>query len=77
MLQCLQKARPFIPPRMQCDKQLYRLTMKAVVENQPNLYVRQAMIESLVIEDGKVIGVLDQSEHFMETKRLSSPPALF
>ena len=50
--------------RMQCDKQLYRLTMKAVVENQPNLYIRQAMIESLVIEDGTVIGVLDQSEHF-------------
>ncbi len=38
--------------RMQCDKQLYRLTMKAVVENQQNLYIRQAMVESLVIEDG-------------------------
>ena len=38
--------------RMQCDKQLYRLTMKAVVENQPNLNIRQAMVESLVIEDG-------------------------
>jgi tRNA uridine 5-carboxymethylaminomethyl modification enzyme len=56
--------------RMQCDKQLYRLTMKAVVENQPNLYVRQAMIESLVIEDGTVIGVLDQSEHFYGAKKV-------
>jgi len=56
--------------RMQCDKQLYRLTMKAVVENQPNLYVRQAMIEKLVIEDGKVIGVLDQSEHFYGAKKI-------
>ncbi|MCE5213076.1 MAG: tRNA uridine-5-carboxymethylaminomethyl(34) synthesis enzyme MnmG [Deltaproteobacteria bacterium] len=56
--------------RMQCDKQLYRLTMKAVVENQPNLYIRQAMIESLVIEDGKVIGVLDQSEHFYGAKKV-------
>jgi len=56
--------------RMQCDKQLYRLTMKAVVENQPNLYIRQAMIESLVIEDGTVIGVLDQSEHFYGAKKV-------
>jgi tRNA uridine 5-carboxymethylaminomethyl modification enzyme len=56
--------------RMQCDKQLYRLTMKAVVENQPNLYVRQAMIEKLVIEDGRVIGVLDQSEHFYGAKKI-------
>jgi tRNA uridine 5-carboxymethylaminomethyl modification enzyme len=56
--------------RMQCDKQLYRLTMKAVVENQPNLYIRQAMIESLVIEDGQVIGVLDQSEHFYGAKKV-------
>jgi tRNA uridine 5-carboxymethylaminomethyl modification enzyme len=56
--------------RMQCDKQLYRLTMKAVVENQPNLYIRQAMIEKLVIEDGRVIGVLDQSEHFYGVKKV-------
>ena len=56
--------------RMQCDKQLYRLTMKAVVENQQNLYIRQAMIESLVIEDGTVIGVLDQSEHFYGAKKV-------
>ena len=56
--------------RMQCDKQLYRLTMKAVVENQPNLFIRQAMIESLVIEDGTVIGVLDQSEHFYGAKKV-------
>jgi len=56
--------------RMQCDKQLYRLTMKAVVENQPNLYIRQTMIESLVIEDGTAIGVLDQSEHFYGAKKV-------
>ena len=56
--------------RMQCDKQLYRLTMKAVVENQQNLYIRQAMIESLVIEDGKAKGVLDQSGYFYGAKKV-------
>jgi tRNA uridine 5-carboxymethylaminomethyl modification enzyme len=44
--------------------------MKAVVENQPNLYIRQTMIESLVIEDGTAIGVLDQSEHFYGAKKV-------
>ncbi|PKN52348.1 MAG: tRNA uridine-5-carboxymethylaminomethyl(34) synthesis enzyme MnmG [Deltaproteobacteria bacterium HGW-Deltaproteobacteria-13] len=56
--------------RMQCDKQLYRLTMKSVVENQQNLFIRQAMIESLVIEAGQVIGVLDQSEYFYGAKKV-------
>ena len=56
--------------RMQCDKQLYRLTMKAVVENQHNLNIRQAMVESLVIEDGTIKGVLDQSEHFYGAKKV-------
>ena len=56
--------------RMQCDKQLYRLTMKAVVENQQNLYIRQAMVESLIIEDGKVVGVLDSSGYFYGAKKV-------
>jgi tRNA uridine 5-carboxymethylaminomethyl modification enzyme len=56
--------------RMQCDKQLYRLTMKAVVESQENLHIRQTMVESLVIEDGAVKGVLDQSGYFYGTKKV-------
>ena len=56
--------------RMQCDKQLYRLTMKAVVENQQNLYIRQAMVESLVIENGVIKGVLDQSGHYYDAKKV-------
>ncbi|HON58870.1 MAG TPA: tRNA uridine-5-carboxymethylaminomethyl(34) synthesis enzyme MnmG [Smithella sp.] len=56
--------------RMQCDKQLYRLTMKSVVENQANLYIRQAMVERLVIENGEVVGVLDQSRHFYAARKV-------
>jgi len=56
--------------RMQCDKQLYRLTMKAVVEDQPNLHLRQAMVESLVIDDGKVTGARDGSGHFYGAKKI-------
>jgi tRNA uridine 5-carboxymethylaminomethyl modification enzyme len=56
--------------RMQCDKQLYRLAMKSTVENQNNLHIRQAMVESLVIEEGKVVGVLDASGHFYSAKKV-------
>jgi tRNA uridine 5-carboxymethylaminomethyl modification enzyme len=56
--------------RMQCDKQLYRLTMKTVVENQQNLNIRQAMVESLVIEDGTIKGVLDQTGYFYSAKKI-------
>ncbi|HQL01545.1 MAG TPA: FAD-dependent oxidoreductase, partial [Smithellaceae bacterium] len=56
--------------RMQCDKQLYRLAMKAVVENSKNLHVRQAMVDSLVVEDGRVAGARDASGHFYGAKKI-------
>ena len=56
--------------RMQCDKQLYRLTMKSSVENQQRLHIRQAMVEKLVTEGGKVTGVLDTSGHFYGAKKI-------
>lgn len=56
--------------RMQCDKQLYRLTMKATVEKQRNLSIHQAMVESLVIENGTVTGVLDASGYFYGAKKV-------
>ncbi len=56
--------------RMQCDKQLYRLAMKSVVENQKNLFIRQAMVEKLVIEEGTAIGVLDQSGYFYSAQKV-------
>jgi tRNA uridine 5-carboxymethylaminomethyl modification enzyme len=43
--------------RSQNDRDLYRRRMKAVVEQQPNLDVRQAMVDSILTEDGKVTGV--------------------
>src|SRR6266542_4902424 len=46
-------------PRAQADKKLYQFTMKHRVEAQPNLTLRQEIIESILIEDGKrVTGVL-------------------
>jgi tRNA uridine 5-carboxymethylaminomethyl modification enzyme len=44
-------------PRAQCDKKAYQFRLKWVVEQQPNLDVKQAMIDDLVVEDDKVRGV--------------------
>lgn len=43
--------------RSQNDRDLYRRRMKSVVERQPNLHVRQAMVDRLLVEDGRVRGV--------------------
>jgi tRNA uridine 5-carboxymethylaminomethyl modification enzyme len=38
-------------PRAQCDKQQYRLKMREVLEGQPNLYVKQAEVAELIVEE--------------------------
>ncbi|AWZ34484.1 tRNA uridine-5-carboxymethylaminomethyl(34) synthesis enzyme MnmG [Streptococcus agalactiae] len=43
--------------RAQADKALYAQTMKQTVEKQENLTLRQAMINEILVEDGKVVGV--------------------
>jgi len=46
-------------PRAQCDKQLYRVKMREVLESQPGLHIRQAEVVNLVIKDGtsRVLGL--------------------
>jgi tRNA uridine 5-carboxymethylaminomethyl modification enzyme len=43
--------------RAQADKQLYRLRMKRVLENQENLSLKQGEVTSLHVEQGVVLGV--------------------
>ncbi len=43
--------------RAQADKQRYRLAMKESVENQPRLDVKQGLIEKILVEDDRVMGV--------------------
>ena len=45
--------------RIQCDKQAYRLAMKALLEKEARLDLREAMVERLLIEDGRVAGVVE------------------
>lgn len=43
--------------RAQADKQLYRLRMKRVLENQENLSMKQEEVTALYVEEGVVLGV--------------------
>ena len=44
-------------PRAQADKKLYQFTMKQRVEDQLNLTLRQELVEAILIENNKVVGV--------------------
>lgn len=54
--------------RAQADRLLYRLRMKSVVENQINLTVKQTLVEGLLIQDGKVTGILTSLDEEIRTK---------
>jgi tRNA uridine 5-carboxymethylaminomethyl modification enzyme len=45
--------------RIQCDKQAYRLAMKSLLEHEPKIDLREAMVERLLVEDGRVVGVVE------------------
>jgi tRNA uridine 5-carboxymethylaminomethyl modification enzyme len=46
--------------RSQNDRELYIRRMKSVLERQPELDIRQAMVDSLLVRDGKVYGIETQ-----------------
>lgn len=43
--------------RAQSDKKRYSQIMRQVLENQPNLRIKQAMVEQILIEDGRICGL--------------------
>ncbi|MBC8394512.1 MAG: tRNA uridine-5-carboxymethylaminomethyl(34) synthesis enzyme MnmG [Deltaproteobacteria bacterium] len=47
--------------RTQNDKARYHMVMKAVIEKQPNLDLKQALVERLVVEGNKIVGVEDHT----------------
>lgn len=48
--------------RAQADRLLYRLRMKKVLENQPNLDIRQAFADRLLVTNGRISGVATSLE---------------
>lgn len=54
--------------RAQADKELYSKEMRKTVENQENLTLRQTMIDEILVEDGKVVGVRTATHQEYGTK---------
>ena len=55
-------------PRAQCDKKAYQFLAKRTVEAQPGLTLRQEMVDSLLVEGGRVTGVLCRGDARYQAK---------
>ncbi|MFH0889122.1 MAG: tRNA uridine-5-carboxymethylaminomethyl(34) synthesis enzyme MnmG [Planctomycetota bacterium] len=47
-------------PRAQCDKKEYHLYMRKVLENQDNLTLKELMVEEIIVDHNKVVGIKSQ-----------------
>ncbi|WP_420266989.1 tRNA uridine-5-carboxymethylaminomethyl(34) synthesis enzyme MnmG [Candidatus Magnetominusculus dajiuhuensis] len=47
--------------RAQADRSLYKFSMKEALDGTPNLYIKQAAIEELLVDNNKIMGVLTAS----------------
>jgi len=60
-------------PRAQCDKQLYRVKMREVLESQPGLHIRQAEVVDFVVEEqgigNREQGIGDEAEELPRPER--------
>ena len=64
--------------RAQIDRQEYRLYIKKIIENQPNLDLKQATVDHLLIKDFKVYGVKNHTgEGFLGKAVVITPGTFF
>lgn len=54
--------------RAQADRLLYRLRMKHTLENQQNLAIRQAVVDEILVENGKVVGLRTSLDEHIRVK---------
>lgn len=54
--------------RAQADKQLYHESMKKVIENTENLDMKQAEVTEIVVEDGRVTGIVTRTGALYKAK---------
>ena len=63
--------------RAQVDRHAYRLFMKAIIESQPDLDVKQALAEEILVKDGAVNGVKTSLAEILYCKTLIITPGTF
>jgi tRNA uridine 5-carboxymethylaminomethyl modification enzyme len=64
-------------PRAQCDKALYRLTMKKWLEEIANLTVFQGIASDILVEKGKAVGVSTLDGHIIRAEAVIVTPGTF
>ncbi len=64
-------------PRAQCDKALYRLTMKQWLEEMPGLTVFQGIVSDVVVEKGRARGVKILDGTFLSGRAVVITPGTF
>lgn len=56
--------------RAQADKMEYSYTMRKTLENTPNLYIKQAEVSEILVEDNKVVGIKTSSDAIYPAKAI-------
>jgi len=54
--------------RAQADRLLYRLRMKSIIENQPNLTVKQTVVSGLLVDEGRISGICTSLDEHIRTR---------
>lgn len=57
-------------PRAQCDRSLFTLEWRKILESLPNLYFWQDTVQRLLIEDGRVVGVVTKLDVAIRAKKI-------
>jgi len=63
--------------RAQIDRNLYKKYMQEVIEAQENLEVKEAQVDSLVIEDKRLVGVLTEQKEIIRATCVVVAPGTF
>jgi tRNA uridine 5-carboxymethylaminomethyl modification enzyme len=63
--------------RAQVDRQGYRLRMKKAIEDQQNLFIKQATVEEILSEGDRIVGVKTHLNEIIRTKALILAPGTF
>jgi len=63
--------------RVQIDKYRYREEMRKILEKEKNLYLRQGLVEELIIEKDRVIGLKTKTGEIYNAKSIVLTPGTF
>jgi len=63
--------------RAQADRELYRLQMKFILEKQPNLFIKQAVVDEIITENKEVKGIKTSTSEIFLGKTVILTPGTF